>query len=74
MNNSGYTIFDTNVRAFVLPWADVNMINFYNGKNYEKVVMDEEIYNQYFAAKDWNRFIPEEQMKFSGDTLNLMLY
>ena len=69
-----YTIFDTNVRGFVLPWADVNMINFYNGKNYEKVVMDEEIYNQYFAGKDWNRFVPEEQMKFVGDTLNLMLY
>ena len=72
--NIKYCIYDTNVRAFVTPWANVNMINYYSNNNYNKVEMDSEIYNQYFKSKNWDEFIPEEQMVFKGDTLYLIIY
>lgn len=69
-----YTIYDTNIRGYICSWADVNMINFYNGKNYERVAMEHQLYSQYFEGMDWNYFNPEEQMIFVGDTLNIIFY
>lgn len=65
---------DTNIRAFVVPWAQVNIINYYNNTDYKQVEMNEEIYGKFFADKDWDSFIPEEQMVFDGDTLNIAYY
>lgn len=73
-NNIRYCIYDTNVRAFITPWANVNMINYYSNSNYNKVEMDSEIYDKYFKNKNWDNFIPEEQMVFKGDTLYLIIY
>ncbi len=73
-NSVEYTLYDTNVRAYVTPWADVNMINYFGGKKYKKIDMNTEIYDKYFKDKDWEYFNPKEQFIFKGDTLYLMLY
>lgn len=72
--NIGYSIYDTNIRAFITPWANVNMINYFSGKNYIKVPMDSTIYEKYFKGKNWNEFSKDEQFIFVGDTLYLILY
>lgn len=64
-----YCIYDTNVKAFAVPWTAVNTINYYNSENYTQVPMDTAIYNKYFKGKNWDQFKPAEQMIFVGDTL-----
>jgi len=64
-----YCKFDTNVRAFVIPWADVNLLNYYTNNNYQKIEMPEEIYIERFSGKDWKYFIPEEQLYFQDDVM-----
>ena len=72
--NVNYILYDTNLRALVVSWADIYAINYYTGRDLIKVEMDEEIYNEYFKDKDWTYFDPAEQMVFYNDTLYLMVY
>lgn len=69
-----YTVYDTNVRAFVTPWADINMLNYYNKKNYVKIDMNPTVYDKYFKDKNWDYFNPDEQLVFVGDTLYWIKY
>ena len=38
------------------------------------VPMKAEIYDQYFKGKNWDVFLPQEQMIFQGDTLYWCIY
>lgn len=69
-----YTIYDTNIRAFITPWANVNMINYFSHRNYIKVPMDQTIYESCFKNRNWDSFSKEDQFVFVGDTLYLILY
>ena len=73
-NNIKYCIYDTNVRAFITPWANVNMINYYTNSSYKKVEMDMDIHNKYFKDKNWDNLNLKEQLIFSEDTLFLVIY
>ncbi|MBO5286638.1 MAG: glucosyltransferase domain-containing protein [Clostridia bacterium] len=63
---------DSNVRALTKSWSDVNAINYYLGKDYEKlspllnVRLDYETYN-------WDSF-DTEQLHFVDNTLHLCVY
>lgn len=46
----------------------------FTNRIYEKIKVPEEIYEQYFAQKDWDSFDAEEQMIFDGDTLYIAIY
>lgn len=69
-----YCIYDTNVRAFITQWANVNMISYYSNRHYNKVEMNNEIYDKYFKGKNWNELNINEQLIFKDDTLYLMIY
>lgn len=69
-----YCIYDTNVRAFVTQWANVNMISYYSNRYYNKVEMDKEIYDEHFKGRNWNDFNIDEQLIFKDDTLYLIIY
>lgn len=72
--NIKYCIFDTNIRAFITDWANVNMINYYTNSNYKKIYMDEDVYNANFKNKNWDNLNIKEQFVFKGDTLFLIVY
>ena len=61
-----------NTRAFVEFWSDVNAVNCYLGRHYERGVAQAE-YNDYFYGKNWDDF-SAEQLVFDGDTLHLCVY
>lgn len=64
-----YYSFNINERAFINDWSDVSVICWVSGRIFNKVPMDEKIYDKYFKNKDWDYFSPEEQLYFQGDTL-----
>ena len=69
-----YAIFDTNTRAYVVDWADVELVNYYSGRQYKKVPMNETIYENKFKNKNWDKLNIEEQLYFEGDTLYWIKY
>ena len=69
-----YVYGDTNTKCFSVDWGDVTAINYYTGKDYMKISMDQSVYDQYFANRDWNEFIEDEQMVFKDEYLYLCLY
>lgn len=59
-------------RAFLTRWSDVNVINYYTGKLYQRGEQDEKI-REYFLSCDWNTF-SDEQLIFDGSVLHLCVY
>jgi hypothetical protein len=66
--------YDTNVRALFVGWAVVPAINYYSNRNYTKVEMPANVFDNYFKDKDWSVFNPDEQLVFIGDTLYFISY
>ena len=69
-----YTIFDTNVKAFIAKWGTPYLIGYYNDRNYNMTDMNEKVYNDNFKGKDWEKFEPEEQLVFIENTLYICIY
>lgn len=69
-----YARYDTNVKCFCVDWGDVTALNYYTGRNYQKVEMDESIYHSFFEGRDWNSFNALEQIIFQGNTVYICFY
>ncbi|NLL76560.1 MAG: hypothetical protein GX235_04870 [Clostridiales bacterium] len=50
------------------------LMNVVTGRNFEKVPMDEEIYNTYFAGKNWDYFDASEQLIIKDDTAYWVIF
>lgn len=61
--------YNINERAYVNEWSDVTLIQFVSGRNFEKVEMDNNIYNTHFSGKNWDYYCPEEQLYFEGNVM-----
>lgn len=61
-----------NPRAFVTSWSDVNAINYFSGRNFERGEVNEEV-RDYFASHNWDTF-SDEQLIFEGHILHLCVY
>ncbi|MBR9953845.1 glucosyltransferase domain-containing protein [Eubacteriaceae bacterium Marseille-Q4139] len=66
--------YDTNTKCYCVDWGDVNAINYYNNTAYEKVVFDSSLVGFLPDRKNWDTFIPEEQLIFVNDTLYWIKY
>lgn len=64
-----YYSFNINERAFLNDWSDVSLINYVSGRTFNKIAMDNEVFDIYFRDKDWDYYSPDEQLVFIGDTL-----
>lgn len=64
---------DLNCRALVVDWAVAPVLGYVSGRHFNEVDMDTEIYNKYFADRDWDSFSPE-QIIVVGDTAYIALY
>lgn len=69
-----YVSYDINVKNMVRSWAYIPLINRINNTNYQFVDMNEEVWNTFFAGKDWNEFLPDEQIIFQNDIAYLAVY
>ena len=68
------SIGDSNVRAFSKEWSDVAHLNVLLNKSYQKVAVSAEVYQTYFAEKNWNTFSAREQLIFEENTLHICVY
>ncbi len=69
-----YVYRDFNIRSYMVDWAKFDMINYVTGRNLQRIDMPEDIFEKYFEGKDWNYFMPEEQIVFIGDTVFIVTY
>lgn len=63
---------DINISAFATPWSDVSSINFWNQRRFIREAPDS-TWQDYCATRDWSAF-DEEQIHFSGETLQICWY
>ena len=59
-------------RKFACPWCVQEALEFYTGRKFEKVNMSLSVFMKLNKA-DYTEF-SEEQLYFSGDTLNMLIY
>lgn len=69
-----YVSHDLNICAMNVAWARPFLINFYCNTDYENIAVPEEIYQTYFAGKNWGFLNLDEQAVFVGDTLYIAMY
>jgi hypothetical protein len=65
---------DMTRRALTVSWADVNSINYYSGKKYNRCSMDNDVYINYFGNQNWDYFDINAQTYFEGNALYLICY
>lgn len=69
-----YVSYDLNTRNILRSWSNVPLINYANHTNYQKADMDPDVWEEFFAGKNWNFFLPEEQIVFRNHTAYIAIY
>ena len=72
--NKNYKIWTFHRKTTHNSWSTVELLNYISGEEYIKIDMDQNVYDNNFAGKDWNEFIPEEQLVFDDDTMYWAIY
>ena len=62
---------DMNQRAL---YYSINLLRLRSGRNFDRVDMNTDIYNEYFKGKDWNHPDMSEQLVIKEDTAYWVLY
>lgn len=62
------------VRACTTEWADVCSINYFTGREFERVKMSEEERQTYFSDLNWSELDLDEQLVLDGATAYLLIY
>lgn len=65
---------DINVRSFTKDWETIAILSYYGDREFQLVDVPHEVYEAYFAGKEWDSFKPDEQAVLHGDTLYLGVY
>lgn len=69
-----YTFMDMNVRAGARSWSLIDCISYYAGRRFNSEAMPDEVWASYFLWQEWDSFRPEEQIRFEGNKMYLMVY
>lgn len=69
-----YMFMDMNVRAAARSWSLVSCISYYAGYQFKSATMPDEIWAENFQGQEWDSFQPEEQIRFDGNKMYLMVY
>lgn len=69
-----FQAFELCERSYVVPWACVECINFYNDENYIYELMDEETYIRYFKKDNWDELDFQEQLVFDENVAYYVAY
>ena len=71
---SRYKNSELGARILVTSYSGYRLIGYELGRSLEKINIPDEIYNSYFAGKNWNCMNLQEQMQLEGDTAYLIIY
>ena len=63
---------DINISSFATDWSDINAINYYNNRNFEKVDNDEFI-KEKLQSRDWDIY-KEEKIIIEGNIAHIYVY
>lgn len=69
-----YVSYDLNTRNILRSWTNVPLINYANHTDYQKADMDPDVWEEFFAGKNWDSFLPEEQIVFRNHTAYIAIY
>lgn len=69
-----YAFMDMNVRAGGRSWSLTDCISYYAGRRFRSEPMPEEVWMDHFQGREWDCFVPGEQIWFQGNTIYLMVY
>ena len=69
-----YVSYDLNTRNILRSWTNVPLINYANHTDYQKADMDPDVWEEFFAGKNWDSFLPEEQIVFRNHTAYIVIY
>lgn len=69
-----YVSYDLNTRNILRSWSNVPLINYANHTDYQKADMDPDVWEEFFAGKNWDSFLPEEQIVFRNHTAYIAIY
>lgn len=69
-----YVSYDLNTRNILRSWSNVPLINYANHTDYQKAGMDPDVWEDFFAGKNWDFFLPEEQIVFRNHTAYIAIY
>lgn len=69
-----YVSYDLNTRNILQSWTNVPLINYANHTDYQKADMDPDVWEEFFAGKNWDFFLPEEQIVFRNHTAYIAIY
>lgn len=69
-----YTFMDMNVRAGARSWSLIDCISYYAGHRFKSETMPDNIWAANFMGQEWDSFQPDEQIRFDGNKMYLMVY
>lgn len=69
-----YSMYEINMRSYFATWADVGTLNYYTGNTYEKIEWTNSELEFEIVGRNWDTFVPSEQLFFEGDTLYWVIY
>ena len=59
--------------AYPSHYCIIEALNYYCDRKFERTLMTEEVYNEYFEGKDWEAY-SDEQIVLKGDTMYICTY
>lgn len=65
-------VMDINLRQIVVEWEQVNILTALSGRTFEHTFVSEEEAAAVVQGRNWNEFIPEEQLVFDGNRLYII--
>lgn len=71
---SKYKNGELGARILATDYSGYRLIGHKLGRSLEKVQMPESVYNEFFAAKNWDSLDTQSQVKCIGDTVYLVIY
>jgi hypothetical protein len=54
-------------KALAVPWSRIESIRLYTGRNFNAFEMASDDFARFFESKNWDGFVPPEQIKFEGN-------
>ena len=69
-----YSFMDMNVRAGARSWSLIDCISYYAGHRFNTEPMPDEIWAANFLGQEWDSFRADEQIRFEGNKMYLMVY
>jgi len=70
----GIQFFYEQINERTVAVVPVTALDILGGKKFTKTEMPDEVYAEYFEGKDWDYFVPDEQLIFINDTVYWCIY